>query len=111
MRKIVLIILLSIFVVLSDCSVQAMNGRHDGRSPYGDYSPGPREGGYGARKEVRTADEARRILQKYFSSRSVRLGRMREKERFFEAEIRDRNNALIDVVIIDKRTGRIRSIY
>ena len=29
----------------------------------------------------------------------------------FEAEIKDKNNNLLDIVIVDKRTGRIRSTY
>ena len=36
---------------------------------------------------------------------------IKEREWFFEAEILDKNNALIDKVIVDKRTGRIRSMY
>jgi hypothetical protein len=30
---------------------------------------------------------------------------------FFKAEIKDRENTVVDYVIIDKRTGRIRSTF
>lgn len=76
------------------------------RSPYG----GSR-GGYGEKKAVLTAGDAQKILKEYFSRRDVKIGEVEEKEFYFEAEIRDRNNRLIDKVIVDKRTGRIRSIY
>jgi hypothetical protein len=33
------------------------------------------------------------------------------KNYFFEADIFNRNGVRIDLVIIDKRTGRIRTIY
>ena len=41
----------------------------------------------------------------------IRINNIKERKWFFEAEIRDKKNKLIDVVIVDKRTGRIRSIY
>ena len=79
--------------------------------PYGGYYPGQQEGRYGQRKSIRTEAEARRMLLNYFSPQKATIGEIREKGWFFEAEIRDRHNNPIDRVIIDKRTGRIRSIY
>lgn len=79
----------------------------DGRHPYG----GSRRGAYGEKKEVLTIDDARKILKEYFLKRDVKIGEINEKEYYFEAEILDRRNNLVDKVIIDKRTGRIRSIY
>jgi hypothetical protein len=80
--------------------------RHDGFYPYG--ASGHR---YGQRKAVSNSQEARRLLKDYFSRRDVRIGDLRERELFFEADMRDRRGALVDKVIIDKRTGRIRSMY
>lgn len=82
------------------------------KAPYGDYCPDPRWGWYGARKRVLTLKEAETILSTYFSRyRGVKIVNIREKRRFFIAEIRNENDTLLDVVILDKRTGRIRSIY
>ncbi len=82
------------------------------RAPYGSYCPGPRGGWYGARKAVRTTEEAKKILQDFFSMyQNISIKNIKEKEWFFEAEILDTNNAVIDKVIVDKRTGRIRSIF
>ena len=78
-----------------------------GKSPYG----GARDGLYGEKKEVTTAEEAKRVLKDYFIKKDVKIGEVTEKELYFEAEIRDNKDNLIDKVIIDKRTGRIRSIY
>ena len=99
------LLIASIFLPYS--YADAMNGWWEG--PYGDYCP--MWGSYGARKPVRTANEAKRILQEYFAPYDVKVGKIKEKEWFFEADIKDKNNNLIDVVIVDKRTGRIRSIY
>jgi len=81
------------------------------RYPYGHYYHGPREGEYGQRKIIRTEAEARQILMNYFSPQKTVIGKIWEKGWFFEAEIRDIHNTPIDRVIIDKRTGRMRSIY
>ena len=41
-------------------------GSYEGM-PYGRYCPGMRWGPYGARRAVKTADEARQAIEKYFS--------------------------------------------
>ncbi|MCL4491529.1 MAG: PepSY domain-containing protein [Nitrospirae bacterium] len=84
----------------------AANGQGDS-SPYG----GSKSGAYGEKKAVATAEDARKILKEYFSKKDVEIGEIKEKELYFEAEIRDKNNRPVDKVIVDKRTGRIRSIY
>jgi len=91
-------------------SKQRNNWRGE-KYPYGGYYPGPQEGRYGQRQSIRTEGEARRMLLNYFSPQKATIGEIKEKEWFFEAEIRDRQNNTIGRVIIDKRTGRIRSIY
>lgn len=50
-------------------------------------------------------------MKAYFSSDYVTIGSIKERKWFFEGEIRDKNNNLIDKVAIDKRTGRIRSMH
>lgn len=87
------------------------NGWKGERYPYGGYYHSPREGKYGQRRTIRTEAEARKMLLNYFSPQKATIGTIREKDWFFEAEIKDRHNTPIDRVIIDKRTGRIRSIY
>jgi len=112
MRKTILLIFIAaIFFMLPDAPVLAGNGTCPHKTPYGDYCPGPHRGWYGAGKQVKTETEARQILEEYFKGEKVVITVVREKDRFFEAEVRDEKNALLDVVIVDKRTGRIRSIY
>jgi hypothetical protein len=90
-------------------SIIAVSGAHgaDEKDPYG----GSREGGYGEKKEVLTPGDAEKMLKQYFAKKNVMIGEIREKELYFEAEVRDKDNKVIDKVIVDKRTGRIRSIY
>lgn len=78
-----------------------------GKPPYGKSD----EKGYGEKRPVGSAEEAKKALSKFFSGEGLTVGKVKEKEYFFEAEVLDKNKNVVDKVIIDKRTGRIRSIY
>ena len=82
-----------------------------GRWPYGDYCSGPRGGVYGDKTEVTSVGECKSILRNYYAGDDVTIGKIVNKENYFEAEILDRYNRIVDRVIVDRRTGRIRSIY
>lgn len=84
--------------------------RHDCPKPYGGYCKGPRWGWYGAKNPVSSAEDARARLEKFFQGQDVTIGTITEQPLYFKADIKDAGDALIDRVIIDKRTGRIRSI-
>lgn len=109
-----LIILVTFFAIPVETSAQHRGwGWYEGR-PYGDFCPGRRWGGpYGVRKRVRTVDEAKQVIEQYFAARqkNVTVGRIEERKWFFLAEILDKDGTVVDETIVDKRTGRIRSIY
>lgn len=79
----------------------------NGRYPYG----GSKRGKYGERGDVLTEDEARVIMKEYFPNRDYTIGSLKDKEFYFEADITDKHGRIVDRVIIDKRSGRIRSVY
>lgn len=66
---------------------------------------------YGQKQKITTSAEAQKALKNYFAGKDLIIGEVIEKELYFEADVMDRNKAVIDKVIVDKRTGRIRSIY
>lgn len=66
---------------------------------------------YGARREVRSAEDARDLLSAYFSGQSVTVSDVIEKPWRFEADVKNHSGEIVDRVIVDKRSGRIRSIY
>lgn len=78
--------------------------------PYSGYCKGPRWGWYGAKNPVVDAGEAQRRLEKFFQGQTVTVGPLTEHPLYFKADITDEKKTLVDRVIIDKRTGRIRSI-
>lgn len=55
-------------------------------------------------------EESERTIKGYFSSKGLRVGRIQHRGRFIEAEVY-KNNKMIDRIIFDRKTGRIRSVY
>ena len=103
-------VLFSLFIAMFYFSSLTVAGAEN-PSPRGGYKKGAAETGYGEKRPVTTIEEAREALTEYFAKKDVKIGEIREQTLFFEAEIRDKNNNLVDKVIVDKRTGRIRSTY
>jgi hypothetical protein len=66
---------------------------------------------YGARQPVNTLHDAQGLLQSYFAGQEYSVSGVTENRWGFKAEIVDKNGNVIDKVMIDKRSGRIRSIY
>lgn len=78
---------------------------------HGGYDKIAANQGYGEKRPITDREEAKKALREHFSKKDVRIGEIREKDLIYEADILDKNNQVIDKVIIDKRSGRIRSIY
>ena len=74
---------------------------------YGSPSRGNR---YGSKDPVKTADEARKRLEAFYDDEDLIVGKIAERALHFEASIKHKDGRLVDRVIIDKRSGRIRSI-
>jgi hypothetical protein len=110
------LVLLTIFIALTSFSlpgdVFAMmhgQGRHMGR--YGGYCKGPRWGWYGAGRHVRNEEEVRELVADFIGETDLSAGEIRDEETYFEVEIMDKEGEVIDLLIVDKRTCRIRSVY
>jgi hypothetical protein len=66
---------------------------------------------YGASQPVANAAEARGLLTSYYTGQGYAVSEVTEKKWGFKASILDKDGAVIDRVMIDKRSGRIRSLY
>lgn len=112
MRKSFFIIFFLVFSLMSFEHVQAaMRGVGD-MKPYGGYCRGSRWGWYGAGKRVQTVQQVRILVADYFRDTKLTVGEIIEREQFFEVHILDpAGKELLDVLIVDKRNGRIRSKY
>jgi len=92
---------------------QAAQEKIECQPTYGDYSQSEKWGWYGAKRIVSTSAEAQEILEKIFVHHNwgVRVVRITERPHFFVAEIVNNKGVLIDLILIDRRTGRIRSMF
>ena len=79
-------------------------------SPFGGYCEGAGRGWYGEGKPVKSAEDASEVIRSIYLPRKVSVTNVRDEADFFEADVKE-NNKPLDTVIVDKRTGRIRSIY
>ena len=66
---------------------------------------------YGAGRPVASAEEARKLLVDYFAGQGYGVSEPTEGKWGFLADITGKDGKVIDRVMIDKRFGRIRSIY
>ena len=78
--------------------------------PFGGYRKDGTCGCYGTKSAIKTADDARKVIEGFLVGHDLRIGVMDEFPRFFKAELVDGNGAMRDVVIVDKINGRVRSI-
>lgn len=66
---------------------------------------------YGERQPVRDAEEAKQFIKQQYEGRNLTVSPLIERRWGYEAEIRDHNGTLIDRIMLNKRSGRIRSLY
>jgi hypothetical protein len=76
-------------------------------TPYGDYCKECTT--YGTCKDPIPPKAAINAIGNYYRDRGYTVGRVRHKGRFIEAEIFE-DNRLVDKVLFDRKTSRIRSI-
>jgi hypothetical protein len=95
-------------LVLFLFSAAVSYGASDSIVPYGDYSQWC--SAYGTCKEDLGPKEAEEAIEGYFANKGLRATNIRHKDRFVEAEIY-RENRLIDKILFDRKTGRMRSTY
>ena len=79
---------------------------------------GPGYQGYGPQyqgpQEPLKGKDVKAMLENYVQSTrnpNLKVGKIVEKDAYFEAEILTKNNALVDKILVDKNTGWMRSIY
>lgn len=79
-----------------------------GVTPYGDFCP--KCTNYGMCRSQLGHREAVAAIDSYFSNKGLEVGNIRKRGRFIRVDV-FRDGELVDKIIFDKRTGRLRSIY
>jgi hypothetical protein len=78
-------------------------------TPYGDFCP--RCTFYGVGSRPVQYHEAMEALKDYFDHKGLHVGNVNMRGRFVRADIFMMNGTMVDKIIFDRRSGRIRSIY
>ena len=81
---------------------------NDRVTPYGDYCR--QCSTYGTCKSILPLKDAVAAIGQYYMDKGFKVGRMWHKGRFIEAEIYQ-DSRLVDKVLFDRKTSRIRSIF
>ena len=76
-------------------------------TPYGDYCKECTS--YGTCRNVLPLNQAIAAIERYYKDKGYTMGKVWHKGRFIKAEIY-KNNKLVDKVLFDRKTSRIRSI-
>ena len=85
-------------------------GMGPGMMGYG-YGYGPQ---YGRQQGPVDEKDVKKMMEDYLKSTgnpNLKLGKIEDKGDFFEAEIKTKNGDLVDKIVIDKKTGWMRSAY
>jgi len=85
-------------------------GGEMGPPPFGDYCPRRHADHYGARQPLQTPEEAKELLGQFFKRPPSQITLRKKIRMGYIADITNPDGSLFDRVIIDTRTGRIRSI-
>jgi len=103
--KAVLIITLAL---LTSLSISALGQAHDETTPYGDYCGACSK--YGVCKQSVSNEDSRTAIEGYYREKGMEVGEMRYRGRFIEVEIL-KGGQMVDKILFDRKSGRIRSIY
>lgn len=87
---------------------QELEQGEPGITPYGDNCPTCSK--YGTCKEKLSFYESVHDLQAYFAKKGLDIGNITGGGRFLRVEVK-RGEVLVDRVIFDRKTGRLRSVY
>jgi len=77
-------------------------------TPYGDFCPQCAK--YGACKTIMTHEDSKKAMIDYYHEKGLNVELEKKSGRFIRAKIKEEEK-VIDIIIFDRRTGRIRSIY
>ncbi len=104
------IILLIMFFLLFMGAVPEVKAMHKGEqvTPYGDFCPRCTQ--YGVCKSLMSHDDSKKALIDYYNKKGFAVEVENKNGRFIRAKIKKIND-VVDVIIFDRRSGRIRSIY
>ena len=89
-------------------------GMHRGWGMGPQYGPGYQGPQYQQPQKPMEEKDAKELLENYLESTrnpNLKLGKIEDKGEGFEADILTKDGSLVDKILVDKRTGWMRSVY
>ena len=105
-RLLMTVILLLSMSVAGLSEIHASDRGHN-VTPYGDFCKHVSH--YGMHKSVIDMKHAKEALHHYFGAKGLDVEIVSKQGRFLKAKIRN-DEKLVDIIIFDRRSGRVRSI-
>lgn len=106
-RKAAALLSTALFVIFLTFDASDAFGQ-GGVTPYGDYCRDC--AAYGYCKKLVSQQEAVKSIENYYKGKKCTVRDVVHKGRFVEAAVYS-NGVLVDRVVFDRKTGRLRSIY
>jgi hypothetical protein len=100
------VLLLALLLIFTPVSSARRHGKPV--TPYGDFCR--KCGQYGTCKDMMKPGDARKAIIEYYKEKGLEVEVLRVKGRFIKANIKD-SGEIVDIIIFDRKNGRIRSIY
>lgn len=108
MRYISTLAIIPLILALSTSIVFALPDDPKPVTPYGDHCATC--GKYGICKSQMSNEDAKKAMIKYYNKKGFSINIEKTTGRFIKAKIMN-NDKVVDIIIFDCRTGRIRSIF
>lgn len=101
------LMMVPLLLLLSTVTVEAFHGAKP-ITPYGDSCTKCTK--YGTCKHTLNYEDAKKAMMDYYDKKGYLVEIIHKRGRFMKAKIKDKNK-VVDIIIFDRRTGRLRSIY
>lgn len=105
--RIISTLILAAFITFIDVyTIDAANSNK--KTPYGDYCK--RTNNYGMHKSLLDVKQSVEALKHYYGEKGFTIDIISNDGRFMKVRVKDKNKVL-DTIIFDRRSGRVRTIY
>ncbi len=106
--KIMLIALMTFSFSVTQAGTAMAGNSTENATPYGDYCK--KYSHYGKNRIKHDYKHAEKALMHYYSKKGLEINLLGRKKRFIKAHVL-KNGIVIDIILFDRHTGRIRSIF
>lgn len=100
------VIILAVMILVA--GISSVGFTHDETTPYGDYCKTCSK--YGVCRNSVSLEDSKTAIEEYYKEKGMEVGDMRFRGRFIVVDI-FKNGQLVDKILFDRKSGRIRSIY